>query len=428
MEFTTIKGFRDILPDETPYWQDVEEKARSVLRTYGFKEIRTPIMERTELFARSIGTDTDIVSKEMYTLTDSKGRGLTLRPEATASVARACIQNRLYQQGGVQKLFSIGPMFRHERPQKGRFRQFHQINVELFGDGGPKSDAEIIFLAVSLLDTFGLGGLTLRLNSIGCPQCRPCFRNELKNYLMDKKEMLCSDCQRRSETNPLRVFDCKVQTCKEVVQAAPVISDYLCQDCKAHFSTLQQYLEGLPMPPVLDARLVRGLDYYTRTTFEIQTGKLGAQNAVVGGGRYDGLVRELGGPDLPGIGFAVGMERVITLLMETQDRKPEGADLFVAALGEDAEREAFRWTLKLRKMGFYVEQEYGPRSLKAQMKRADRLGCKRALIVGDRELESGKAILRDMRSKQQVDIEIAAIVDRLAEMLKGEIDNNADGN
>ena len=428
MEFTTIKGFRDILPDETPYWQDVEQKARSVLRTYGFKEIRTPIMERTELFARSIGTDTDIVSKEMYTLTDSKGRGLTLRPEATASVARAYIQNRLYQQGGVQKLFSIGPMFRHERPQKGRFRQFHQINVELFGDGGPKSDAEIIFLAVSLLDTFGLSGLTLRLNSIGCPQCRPSFRNELRNYLTDKKEMLCSDCQRRSETNPLRVFDCKVQTCKEVVQAAPVISDYLCHDCKDHFSTLQQYLQGLPMPPVLDARLVRGLDYYTRTTFEIQTKKLGAQNAVVGGGRYDGLVRELGGPDLPGIGFAVGMERVITLLMETEHREPEGADLFVAALGEDAEREAFRWIQELRKMGFYVEQEYGPRSLKAQMKRADRLGCKRALIVGDRELESGKAILRDMRSKQQVEIEITGIVDRLAEILKGEIDNNADGN
>jgi len=425
VEFTTIKGFRDILPQEIPYWQNVEEKARSILYMYGFREIRTPIMERTELFARSIGADTDIVSKEMYTLTDGKGRGLTLRPEATASVTRALIQNRLYQQGGVQKLFSIGPMFRHERPQKGRFRQFHQINVELFGDEGPKSDAEIIFLATSLVEGFGLTELTLHLNSIGCPECRPTFRAKLKAYLRSKKDTLCVDCQRRSETNPLRVFDCKVETCKEVVKEAPVVSEYLCRECQSHFLELRQYLEDLPLPLVLDPKLVRGLDYYTRTTFEIQTQRLGAQNAVIGGGRYDGLVRELGGPDLPGIGFAVGMERVIALLIESCKIEPEGADLFVAALGDKAEKRAFAWIQQLRQMGFYVEQEYTPKSLKAQMKRADRLGCKRALIVGQRELESGKAILRDMRSKQQTEIELDGIVDRLAKMLKGDTDINA---
>lgn len=420
MEFTTIKGFRDILPEEASYWQEIERKARGVFRTFGFGEIRTPILEYSELFTRSIGSDTDIVSKEMYTLTDSKGRGLTLRPEATASVARALIQNRLYQQGGVQKLYCIGPMFRHERPQKGRFRQFHQINAELFGDAGPKSDAEIIYLAVSLLNKFGLRDLTLHLNSIGCPACRPGFRQELKTYLADKARSLCADCQRRSETNPLRVFDCKVEGCKTIVSDAPVIVDFLCKDCQGHFSELKDYLVDVGMEIILDPRLVRGLDYYTRTTFEIQTKGLGAQNAVVGGGRYDGLVRQLGGPDVPGIGFAIGMERVMTLLLEHGKQDRARPDLFVAALGKKAEMMAFRWVQQLREEHLWVEQEYASKSLKAQMKRAGRLRCKKALIVGEREIDAGAAIIRDMETKQQTEIPLGDIVPHLTSLVERE--------
>jgi len=425
LEFTTIRGFRDILPEETPLWQKVEQKAKDVFRTFGFKEIRTPILEYTELFARSIGTDTDIVSKEMYTLFDSKGRGLTLRPEATASVARALVQNRLYQQGAVQKLFCIGPMFRHERPQKGRFRQFHQINAELFGDEGPKSDAEIIYLAVSLLETFELNNLTLHLNSIGCATCRPKFREDLKSYLLDKSQHLCPDCRRRSETNPLRVFDCKVEACRTIVREAPVITEYLCEDCRDHFFRVQEYVQELSMETTLDPRLVRGLDYYTRTTFEIQTQQLGAQNAVLGGGRYDGLVEQLGGPNIPGIGFAIGMERVMALLMEEQKQQPARPDLFVAALGKQAEMTSFRWIQDLRKRGFWVEQEYGAKSLKAQMKKADRLGCKRVLILGERELETGKTIIRDMETKEQSELAVDNVVETLTSILGGE--NTAHG-
>jgi len=425
LEFTTIKGFRDILPNETSYWQRVEQEARGVFLSFGFREIRTPLLERTELFARSIGKDTDIVSKEMYSFSDSKGRGLTLRPEATASVVRAYIQNRLYQEGGVQKLYCMGPMFRHERPQKGRFRQFHQINAELFGDQGPKSDAEIIFLAVSLLNAFELGQLSLHINSIGCPQCRPQFKEKLKGFLEKNRQPLCADCRRRTETNPLRAFDCKVEGCKVIMEKAPVISDYLCDECKGHFLLLQEYLEGLSMEAILDTKLVRGLDYYTRTTFEIQTHELGAQNAVVGGGRYDGLVQALGGPDIPGIGFAVGMERVMALLLEKGNKEEVQPQLFIAALGQAAEKRAFEWAQALRKRGIWVEQEYASKGLKAQMKRADRLGCKKVLIVGDNELESGKAILRDMETKNQLELPLSNLVERLYTILQGDNSNHA---
>jgi len=322
-------------------------------------------------------------------------------------------------------LFCIGPMFRHERPQKGRFRQFHQINAELFGDRGPKSDAEIIYLAVSLLDAFELRNLTLHLNSIGCPKCRPGFRQKLKEYLVDRSESLCADCKRRAETNPLRVFDCKVEGCKAIVQEAPVISEHLCEECRDHFSLLREYIQYIKMEVVLDPRLVRGLDYYTRTTFEIQTEQLGAQNAVVGGGRYDGLVEQIGGPDLPGIGFAIGMERVMALLMERQGRKAARPDLFVAALGSQAEKMSFTWAQELRKRGFWIEQEYAPKSLKAQMKRADRLGCKRALIVGEREIETGMAIIRDMETKEQKEVPLDNILEALVSKIMGENAYNA---
>jgi histidyl-tRNA synthetase len=367
----------------------------------------------TELFKRSIGEETDIVSKEMYTFTDSKGRNFSLRPEATASLVRVYIQHRLYQDNPLQKVFMIGPMFRHERPQKGRFRQFHQIDAEIFGDPGPKSDAEIILLAMTVFETVGLSGLSLQVNSLGCPECRAAFREELKKYLGRKKEGLCEDCRRRADTNPLRVFDCKVDGCREVVAGAPSILEFVCGDCAQHFKGLQEYLGLLGIPFTINPMLVRGLDYYTRTTFEIQTDRLGAQNAVLGGGRYDGLSKQLGGPDHPAIGFALGVERLITLLQEESQEKNPVPDLFIIGLGEEAEKKAFAWACDLRKSGFWVETDYGTKGLKAQLRRADRLGASRVLIVGDNELASGKALLKDMVRKEQKPVDLEDLLSTL---------------
>ncbi|MDQ1333111.1 MAG: histidyl-tRNA synthetase [Thermodesulfobacteriota bacterium] len=420
MEIASIKGFRDILPEETRVWQWIETTARRVFEDFGFQEIKTPILEKTELFSRSIGEETDIVSKEMYTFDDVKGRSLTLRPEATASVVRAYIQNRPYQTYPVQKLYSIGPMFRHERPQRGRFRQFHQINAELFGDPGPKSDADMISMAVYLFRSIGLDDVALNLNSLGCSDCRPRFKEALTDYLADKVTRLCEDCQRRATSNPLRVFDCKVDSCKEVVSKAPSIDAFLCQACRDHFESVQDALSDLEIPFVLNSRLVRGLDYYNRTTFEIQTERLGAQNAVAGGGRYDGLVRLLGGPDHPAIGFAVGVERVVALIGDDhplQDRRP---DLFIAALGKAAERAAFKWAVDLRRNGLWVEVDYASTGLKSQMKKADRIGARHVLIVGEDELKTSRAALRNMLTKEQADVELKDAVNVLKEMLKDE--------
>jgi histidyl-tRNA synthetase len=410
LEFTTIKGFNDILPWEVVTWERLEREARKKFHAFGFQEIMPPLMEMTELFSRSIGEDTDIVSKEMYTLADSKGRGMTLRPEATASLVRAYIQHRLYEKNPIQKLFTIGPMFRHERPQKGRFRQFHQIDAEIFGDPGPKSDAEIVLLGMALFDTLGLSGLSLQINSLGYPDCRQSFRDELKKYLSQKTVSLCTDCQRRAETNPLRVFDCKVEGCREVVSNAPSILDYICEDCRRHFNSVQEYLRLSGIPFTVNHRLVRGLDYYTRTTFEIQTDRLGAQNAVLGGGRYDGLSKQLGGPDHPAIGFAVGIERLVALLDEQGPPEMPVPDLLFAAIGSEAEKKVFQWANDLRKAGLWVEIDYGSKSLKAQLKRADRLKVRKVIIVGESELASGKGILRDMRTKTQTELPLDDLV------------------
>ena len=418
MEFTTIKGFNDILPEKVNYWQMLESTARKLFECFGFFEIRTPLLEKTELFSRGIGQETDIVSKEMYSFKDTKGRGLTLRPEATASIVRAYIQHRLYQKNPILKVFTIGPMFRHERPQKERFRQFHQINVEIFGDAGAKSDADIIVIAMYLFESIGLNGLSLNLNSLGCPQCRPRFIKELKDYLVHRDDSLCPDCQRRSETNPLRVFDCKVETCKQVVSDAPSILEFLCVQCQDHFDSLQGYLERSGISFVLNHQLVRGLDYYNRTTFEIQTEELGAQNALAGGGRYDGLVKLLGGPDHPATGFAVGMERVVALLEKKGPLEIRKPDLFIAALGETAEKTCFNWSTGLRKSGLWVEMDYISKGLKAQMKNAGRLGAKKVLIVGDDELSTGKGILRDMVTKIQEEVDFKNVIANLKKAFK----------
>jgi histidyl-tRNA synthetase len=417
LEFKTIKGFKDILPEEAATWQHLDREARCLLAAFGFKELKPPLLERTELFSRSIGEETDIVAKEMYSFADRKGRMLTLRPEATASVVRAYIQHRLYDEHPTQKLFTIGPMFRHERPQKGRFRQFHQIDVEIIGDPGPKSDADIIVVAMELLHRLDMADVSLQINSLGCPECRPGFREELIRYLARRSTSLCRDCQRRSETNPLRVFDCKVEGCREVVADAPSILRFLCDDCQTHLSAVEGYLELLRIPFRLNPKLVRGLDYYTRTAFEIQTDRLGSQNAIIGGGRYDGLVKKLGGPDHPGIGFAIGVERLVSLLSEGQKGSTTAPELYIADLGPAAAKTTFRWAHALRRCGIWVEGSYGARGLKAQMRKADRLKAKRVLIVGDDELAAGRGILRDMKTKAQKEVDL----DRVVDILKKEI-------
>ena len=410
MSISTIKGFKDILPEETALWQWIEKNARDVLRVFGYREIRTPLLEWTELFSRGIGQETDIVSKEMYTLSDSRGRNQTLRPEATASVVRAYIEHRLYQSNPVQKLFSIGPMFRHERPQKGRFRQFHQINAEIFGDPGPGSDAELINMAMHIFNKVGLDGITLNINSLGCTSCRGEFKNILREYLSDKSGSLCSECQRRSVLNPLRIFDCKVESCREMVSDAPVILDHLCDACRDHFTLLRKYLDDLNIPYQVNHNLVRGLDYYSRTTFEMQTDRLGTQNAVAGGGRYDSLVSQLDGPDHSGMGFAIGFERLVALLEEEKNTMSNNPDLFIIALGDEAFDRAFLWADSLRKEGIYVEMEYVAKGLKAQMKKADRLNAKRVLIAGEDELNKGKVVIRNMDTKEQEEIPLDNLI------------------
>jgi histidyl-tRNA synthetase len=406
VQYKAVKGFRDILPSQVETWNRVESEGKRIFELFGYQEIRVPILEKAELFARGIGEDTDIVSKEMYTLTDRRGAQLAMRPEATASILRAYIENKLYTDTPAHKLFTIGPMFRYERPQKGRRRQFHQIDVEIIGDPGPRSDSELMFMIMHFFTCLGLVELILHVNSLGCMECRGPFRAELKRYLQEHVEQLCPDCQERMETNPLRVFDCKVERCIQVMKDAPTMLDFLCRDCTVHFDAVKVYLRGLNVDFVVNSHLMRGLDYYTRTTFEVQTRELGAQNAVAGGGRYDLLMKELGGPDSPAIGFAIGEERVVELLEEQGRVEADGPDIFLAPLGREAEDKAFMWLQELRKAGLRCEMDYRSSGLKAQMKHGDRLGARKVLIVGQDELAKGKGILRDMFTKSQMEISL----------------------
>jgi histidyl-tRNA synthetase len=397
-----LKGFKDILPDESPTWQWVESTARAVFHRFGFGEIKVPILEKTELFARSIGEATDIVEKEMYTFTDRNGEQITMRPEGTASVLRAFIEHNLQARQPLTKLYTIGPMFRHERPQKGRLRQFHQMSVEAIGSDHPRLDAEIIAMAWELLRELGLSA-SLQINSLGCPACRPAYRQALLDFLAARQDKVCDDCKRRSETNPLRVLDCKSAHCQEQYQGAPMILDHLCAGCADHFSAVKSSLDQLAIPYGVNGFMVRGLDYYTRTTFELLTDALGAQSAVGAGGRYDGLIEQLGGPKLPGIGFAMGMER-LTLLLEQQKSTavPQTTiDCFIAALGEAAVNRAFSLLHALRAKGLKAAMDLEGKSLKSQMKQADRLAARYTLILGEEELAKGEAVLRDMASKEQ---------------------------
>ncbi|MFH0809568.1 MAG: histidine--tRNA ligase [Pseudomonadota bacterium] len=412
MEINAVRGMKDILPEEARRRERVERLAKDVLECHGFGEIRTPLLERTQLFARSIGEATDIVSKEMYTFQSRGGDSLTLRPEATAGVVRAVVEHKLYAAGGVRKLYTIGPMFRYERPQKGRYRQFWQVNAEILGSDAPETDAEVICALMQIIEAAGVTGHRLEINSLGCPECREAFRAALQGFLQGRLEAFCPDCRQRAQTNPLRVFDCKIEGCKAVLAGAPLILDHICNECRAHFQAVQEYLRLGGVEFTLNPRIVRGLDYYRRTTFEVLSESLGAQSAFAGGGRYDGLVAQLGGPDLPAIGFAIGLDRLILLLPEEPEKD---RPVFLAVLGEAARRQGFQLAEGLRRRGIRLEADLTGRGLKAQLKQADRARARIVVIVGDDELAQGKLTIRDMDTKEQ---ESAAIeIGRLAEAL-----------
>lgn len=418
---TAPRGTKDILPDTSGHWQYIEETAYNVCRTYGYSEIRTPVFEHTELFLRGIGETTDIVDKEMYTFTDRGERSITLRPENTAAVVRAFLEHKLYAGPQPTKLFYMGPMFRYDRPQAGRYRQFHQFGVEAIGSKGPAIDAEIIVLAVQFLRKLGLTELKLNINSVGCPQCRPVYRIRLQEFLKEKVAAMCGDCQSRFDRNPMRILDCKKEACTAHSQGAPQMVDCLCEECQSHFSQLKDLLTAADVEFVLNPRLVRGLDYYTKTAFEIQYSPLGAQSAVCGGGRYDGLIEECGGQPTPGIGFAIGLERVL-LALEKQNLLPQAKtdiDLFIAPLGENAQAPAFRLLCQLRQDGIACDMDFLNRSLKAQMKYANKYPAKFVAIIGDEEVQQNKVMLKNMETGEQQLIDMDTIQQQFKAERKG---------
>lgn len=411
-----LKGTHDILPSEVYKWDYMEGVIRDVCRRYGYKEIRTPIIEATELFQRGIGDTTDVVTKEMYTFKDRGNRSVTLRPENTASAVRAYLEHKMYGDQQVHKMFYIGSMFRYDRPQAGRYREFHQFGLEVLGASSPLADAEVISMACEIFHKLGLKDLDLHLNSIGCQKCRPVYRQKLIDFFEPKVDQLCEDCKERLHKNPLRLLDCKEEGCKTAAVGAPVITDYLCEDCHKKFEALKSYLTALGIPYTLDPKLVRGLDYYTNTAFEIQYTPLGAQSAVCGGGRYDGLVEEIGGPSTPGIGFAIGLERLL-LALEMQNLIPEpktAKKVYIAALGEEAAAEGVKIQAALRQDGVITDMDLQGRSLKGQMKQAGKIKADFTVIIGSNELESGKAMVKNMAEGSQEEIAFADVADYIS--------------
>ncbi len=415
MLLTAPRGTKDILPNVSGHWQYIEQTMRDTCRLYGYKEIRTPIFEHTELFLRGIGETTDIVSKEMYTFTDRGERSLTLRPENTAAVVRSYLENKMYADSTLNKLFYIGPMFRYDRPQAGRYRQFHQFGIEALGAKGPTIDAEVIILAVQILESLGLTDLNLYVNSVGCPECRPVYRTKLQEHLSGKTEELCGDCQSRFDRNPMRILDCKNPKCGEASQGAPHIVDCLCEECSAHFEQLKSLLTAANISFILNPRLVRGLDYYTKTAFEIQYAPLGAQSAVCGGGRYDGLVAECGGQATASIGLAIGMERIL-LALEKQNLLPavvNKIDVFVAPIGTDTQEMAFKLLCDLRKHGITADMDFMGRNIKGQMKQANKYPASFVAIIGEDEAAQGKVMLKNMESGVQELVDITEVKNKL---------------
>ncbi|MBF0557527.1 MAG: histidine--tRNA ligase [Nitrospirae bacterium] len=416
--YSALKGVQDIMPPDIFIWQRIESSARAILYNYGFREIRLPIIESTELFIRSIGETSDIVDKEMYTFPDKANRSITLRPEGTASAVRCYVEHNLNTLQSPQKFFYAGPMFRYERPQKGRFRQFYQIGVEAFGSAAPSQDAELIIMLKNLLEQIGLRELSFEINSIGCEACRPDYKNALLAFFGDKLGEFCPDCVRRYSVNPLRILDCKVERCIQLRQGAPAVTDFLCVDCRTHFDELLGILTLMGVRYALNPNLVRGLDYYTRTTFEVTSEHLGAQKAVAAGGRYDRLVKEFGGPDTPAIGFAIGMERLAALLKEISPEQTPAPKAFIATLGKEAEKEGFKIAETLRAKGHWIEQNYGDATLKSQLRKADRINADIALIIGENELQEGKVQWKNLKTKEQGMIEINNVESVLTDVIQ----------
>lgn len=411
MSIKRINGFADMFDKDSRVFEFMESTCRRVFSAYGFQEVRVPIMEYTQLFARSIGTETDVVQKEMYTFPDAHGVNQSLRPEATAGIMRAYISASLHARESVSKLFTYGPMFRCERPQKGRMRQFHQVDCELLGTNAPAADAEIISLLIHYVTELGLSDLSLHMNNLGCPNCRSKYRQALVEYLTRHEEHLCDDCKRRLHTNPLRVLDCKKDHDLAFMQEVPVFLDYVCDDCKAHYETVTALLQENNIDFVQDHCLVRGLDYYCRTTFELQSNAIGAQTAVAGGGRYDGLIRNLGGPDVPGIGFACGMERLALLLGE---REAERKDFYMVCMDNDALHAGFKIVRDLRLAGLKGEMGYAVAGMKSSMRQAGKSGARYTLILGSDEMAKQTVAVKDMDKGEQKEVSLDQLVQEIS--------------
>ncbi len=406
------KGTKDMLPEEAYKWHYVENTAREVASLYGFKEIRTPIFEHTELFLRGVGETTDIVTKEMYTFEDKGNRSITLKPEGTAGVVRSYIENALDQVVLPMKAYYISPIFRYERPQNGRLREHHQFGVEMFGAEGPEADGEIISLANTLLKKVGLTQIRLYINSIGCPECRKNYNKALMEYIGSNLDKMCNQCKERFNKNPLRILDCKEEGCKAITANAPKVTDYLCEDCKAHFEGVKKNLDARGIEYEVNPQIVRGLDYYTRTVFEFVSTDIGAQGTVCGGGRYNGLVSQLGGKDTPAVGFGCGLERLILVLENTNSLKAEKetSKIYIAPMGDNAKAKAIQIVDNLRSCGIKAETDLMNRSVKAQMKYANKIGVEYVVVLGDSELESGVVEIKDMANSSSDQIKIDEII------------------
>lgn len=407
-----IKGTKDVLPKDVHKNQYIEATALDVASKFGYKEIRTPVFEHTELFQRGVGDTTDVVQKEMYTFDDKGGRSITLRPEGTAGAVRSFLENGLCNEALPQKVCYLTSCYRYEKPQAGRLREFHQFGVECFGTASPLADAEIIALAKSIFDTLGVRDLSLEINSIGCPKCRAEYHKALKEYFASRKDELCDTCKGRLDRNPMRILDCKSPICHEIAQGAPVVIDYLCDECKEHFEKVQKYLDAQNIEYKINPQIVRGLDYYTKTVFEFVSNSIGAQGTVCGGGRYDGLVEELGGQHTASLGFAMGLERLM-LLMEAQGcefPQAEKPDLFIVALGEKATLKALEIAKDMREEGFSALLDLNQRSVRAQMKYADKLGAKFNVVIGDNEVENKIAKLKNMQTGEETEINLDTFV------------------
>ena len=418
-----VKGTNDILPFDSHDWQFVEGKLFDTARLFGFKEIRVPVFEHTEVFLRSVGDTTDVVQKEMYTFEDKGGRSITLRPELTAGVIRSAIEKGLVNGALPVKVCYAGGCYRYEKPQAGRLREFHQFGVECMGAAAPSADAEVIALAKQLLNSVGIEKISLEINSIGCPECRKAYHAALKEYFSSKTEELCGTCCERLERNPMRILDCKSPVCSEIAAKAPVVLDYLCDDCHEHFEQVKAHLTAANIDYTVNPHIVRGLDYYTRTVFEFVSGDIGAQSTVCGGGRYDGLVSQMGGPAVPSLGFAMGLERLMMVLKNQGAELPEAptCDLYIAPLGEKAQIAATKLSAELRAEGYAVETDICSRGLKAQMKFANKISAKYTIVLGDDEIANDKARLKDMTEGTETEIKLDEIVEELGEAIRARI-------